>query len=437
MNQQKNLELVKQGNPQAIEDLLNQALQSKCIKAKTALKDKCLQVLFESAQIPSQEKLVTWLYEGMTKLHIETIEKLNIYGRQLGKEIPDWTQEILLNQGLNPDSHKLPIENKPINDISTVDYSKLRLISTLGHDIVPYTSVVFTSDSKTLISGGKELILWNVDKQKIIRVLSGHTGNPAVTSVAISPNGDWIASGGSGDSLVKQWNLREFLESDGGRTRNLVGHKGTWLSNIDTRLNPTITSIAFSPDGNLIASSGCDKKVKLWDAETGNEIYTISESQVVASLVFSTNGKLLIGGINKNVKLWNLETKEESTFTTRAPVSSVAINPNGHILACGDMFGGITLWDLKSRQIINILSLYFDSVSNAINTIAFSPDGLSLATGSSNKIIKVIPILTTNNEATLIGHTDSINAVCFSPDGFKLASASNDKTIKIWNISVN
>lgn len=265
----------------------------------------------------------------------------------------------------------------------------------------------------------------------------GHTGNPAVTSVAVSPNGDWFTSGGSGDSLVKQWNLRDFLESDGGRTRNLIGHKSTWLSNIDTRLNPTITSIAFSPDGRMIASSGCDKNVKLWHTKAGNEIYTIPESQVVTSLMFSTNGKALIGGINKNVKLWNLETNEESIFTTRAPVSSIAINPNGYILACGDMFGGITLWDLRSKQVIKILSLYSDSISDAINSIAFSPDGLALATGSSNKLIKVIPIITTNNEGTLIGHTDSVNAVCFSPDGFKLASASNDKTIKIWDVSAN
>lgn len=72
----------------------------------------------------------------------------------------------MLNKDLNLDSLTLPIDNKSINDISIIDYSKLKLSSTLDHDIVPYTSVVFTPDSKTLISGGKQVVLWNVDNKK-------------------------------------------------------------------------------------------------------------------------------------------------------------------------------------------------------------------------------------------------------------------------------
>ncbi|MHC5930310.1 hypothetical protein [Nostoc sp.] len=82
MNQQKVFELAKQGNPQAIDVILNRALQPKSIKAKTALKDRCLQIIFEYAQVPSQEKLVNWLHEGITKLDIDNIERLNIYGWQ-------------------------------------------------------------------------------------------------------------------------------------------------------------------------------------------------------------------------------------------------------------------------------------------------------------------------------------------------------------------
>lgn len=98
MNQEEVLKLAKQGNPKAIHILINRALQGKGITAKIAFKNGSLQVLFESKQMPNEQQLVPWLYEGITKMGIESIETIKVYGQQTGEEIPDWCQVLKLKK---------------------------------------------------------------------------------------------------------------------------------------------------------------------------------------------------------------------------------------------------------------------------------------------------------------------------------------------------
>lgn len=90
------LELAKQGNPKAIATLMNRQLQTKGITAKVVLKNSCLQVLLESAQVPNQQTLVAFVRKGITSLGCESIQSVRVYGRQIGEEVPDWSQEFEL-----------------------------------------------------------------------------------------------------------------------------------------------------------------------------------------------------------------------------------------------------------------------------------------------------------------------------------------------------
>ncbi|GAB4187961.1 MAG: hypothetical protein Fur006_28210 [Coleofasciculaceae cyanobacterium] len=90
------LELAKQGNAKAIATLMNRQLQPKGITAKAALKDGCLQIMLESAQVPNQEAFVAFIRKGISGLGATSIEKLKIYGRQIGEEFPSWSQELEL-----------------------------------------------------------------------------------------------------------------------------------------------------------------------------------------------------------------------------------------------------------------------------------------------------------------------------------------------------
>ncbi len=92
MAQQKNLELAKQGNPQAIAALMNRSLQPKGITAKAAIKDGFLQVMLESAQVPNQQAMIPFVRKGITRLGADLIERVKVYGRQTGEDFPAWIQ---------------------------------------------------------------------------------------------------------------------------------------------------------------------------------------------------------------------------------------------------------------------------------------------------------------------------------------------------------
>ncbi|MEH1904684.1 MAG: DUF4429 domain-containing protein [Nostoc sp.] len=96
MAQTNLLELAKQGDAQAIASLMNRQLQPKGITVKVALKDACLQIMLESAQVPNQQALVAFVRKGIVGLGAASIERVKIYGRQTGEEFPAWNQEFEL-----------------------------------------------------------------------------------------------------------------------------------------------------------------------------------------------------------------------------------------------------------------------------------------------------------------------------------------------------
>lgn len=94
MTQPNLLELAKQGDAEAIASLMNRQLQPKGITAKVALKDACLQVMLESAQVPNQQALLAFVRKGITGLGAASIERVKVYGRKTGEEFPAWSEKI-------------------------------------------------------------------------------------------------------------------------------------------------------------------------------------------------------------------------------------------------------------------------------------------------------------------------------------------------------
>ena len=96
MTQQNIIELAKQGNPKAIEVLINSSLQSKGITAKATFKDGFLQVLLESTQVPDKQTLVAFIRKGVTSLGFTSIQKVKVHGKKLSEVFPTWTEEFEL-----------------------------------------------------------------------------------------------------------------------------------------------------------------------------------------------------------------------------------------------------------------------------------------------------------------------------------------------------
>ncbi len=112
-------------------------------------------------------------------------------------------------------------------------------------------------------------------------------------------------------------------------------------------------------------------------------------------------------------------------------VHSIAFSPDGKILASGSGDKTIKLWDISTGETIKMLTGH----SKGVDSVSFSPDGKILASGSYDKTIKLWDVSTGENIRTLTGHSNDVNSVSFSPDGKILASGSEESTIKLWNIS--
>ncbi|MBP0000130.1 MAG: hypothetical protein J7641_14225 [Cyanobacteria bacterium SID2] len=132
-NPGKLLEQAKQGDPQAIAALMNRSTQPKGISVKATLKDRCLQVLLEGSNVPKQKKTVDFVREGMLKLEIDSIERVKVYGRQVGQEHPVWQQEIVLKDDF-PES--LPSSTPPDLAHQAVPVDELASESLLPNDLL-------------------------------------------------------------------------------------------------------------------------------------------------------------------------------------------------------------------------------------------------------------------------------------------------------------
>ncbi|MEG4803753.1 HNH endonuclease [Microcoleus sp. ARI1-B5] len=201
-----------------------------------------------------------------------------------------------------------------------------------------------------------------------------------------------------------------------------------------------IYGVPITSDGMLASVSGSE--IIFWNLET-QEIDTILEEHrdTILSLSLSPDDKTLASGsLDKTVKLWNLERRNLiCTLAKRKdPIHSVAFSPDGKLLASGGenkyktatgQKTTIYLWDIDSKELIRT----FLGHDLRVNTLAFSPDGKTLASGSNDATVKLWDISLGEQLYVLEGHYSNISTVAFTPDGSSLIS-SGGGGVKIWNV---
>jgi WD40 repeat protein len=282
----------------------------------------------------------------------------------------------------------------------------------LGVDIFPH--VVTAKPSAVLESTSQPQVNSNQLIGNLLQTLKGHSF--VVSSVAYSPDGQTLASG-SWDRTIKLWDV-----NTGNLLQTLEDH------------SELVNSVAYSPDGQTLASSSIDNTIKLWDVKTGNLLQTLEgHSYWVNSVAYSPDSQTLAtGSYYDTIKLWNVKTgKLLQTLTAHSSwVTSVAYSPDGQTLTSGSSDGTIKLWNVKTGKLLQTLTGH----SNEVNSLAYSPDGQTLTSGSDDKTIKLWNVNTGKLLQTLEGHSKSVRSVAYSPDGQTLASGSVDRTIKLWDV---
>jgi len=253
------------------------------------------------------------------------------------------------------------------------------------------------------------------------RTFQAHSG--WVTGLAFTADGQRLASGSS-DQTVKFWNVSADQEAT------------TIASNIKE-----VQALAVSRDGHWLAAENSSNLVTLWDAATGREVRTFANkrpgggagSSWVYSIAFSPDSRLLASGVDdKTVRLWEVGTGQAIRDLTAAhrSVIYVAFSPNGRWLASGRDDKTIQIWEVATGKEMWTLRGHKKDVYTAI----FSPNGRYLASASADTSVKLWDLATGHEIYTLTGHGSDVTSLAFSPDSRWLASGSWDQTVKIWDV---
>ncbi len=324
------------------------------------------------------------------------------------------------------------------------------------------SSVAFSPDGRQVASASESwngtVLISDVSRSQDGLVLQG------MGPSAFSPDGNFIAAAG-GDNVVKVWAAKNGEESlslkcrenfaaplafapDGERVA-LGGRRG-YVQFVDPATdlpaNPigaegagTVTGVAYSADGHLIATASDDHICRIFDTSidesTRAEPITFKgHADCVSAVAFSPDGtRIATGSVDRTIKVWAVSNgKELFTFQGHsASVSSVAYSPDGKRIVSGSLDGTAKVFDAFSGHEF----LTFREHRTPVNGVAFSGDGKRVASGSSDGSLKVWDASTGVEALTVKAHTRELTSVAFSRDNKWIASGSEDGTIKIWDAS--
>jgi len=325
---------------------------------------------------------------------------------------------------LSPDRKTLVIGGS--DEMHLWDIVNNKHITQLSGHIRYVDAVAFSPDGRSLASGGTdELFIWDVDSGARIMSIGEHA--PAFSSMAISPNENIIAT--SSYEKMNLWDTRT------GKSVNSI-HAGFWS-------HPT--NLAFSPDGYTLA---CIEGLKLilWDVQKIVPITTVykwgessrrnTSFNAYNSLAFSPNGELLAAASNDNtVHLWYKgRTYIGNLSGHRGEVTSITFSNDGNILASGSADTTIRLWDVQTLSEIKTFTGY----TSDILTVAVNPDNSLVAFGGEDETIMIWDIASEDSTVIYSGHTNGTNKLHFSSDGKTLVSCDSlwyDSSIKLWDVS--
>jgi WD40 repeat protein len=201
-----------------------------------------------------------------------------------------------------------------------------------------------------------------------------------------------------------------------------------------------VNTVALSPDEKTIASGGVDRVFRLWNAETRELVFTSPEQELpLTSISFSPDGELLAtstGNWQKwqqpgEVKLWKAASGEElASLEGHATQVNVAVfSPDGRRLATGTGDSLLHIWDVATRT-----QVVAANTGAGVRHIAWFPDGQRLALAQYPVGVVVWNLATSKKEAVFAGHDKLVNRVAVSSDGEKIISIGNDGAAKIWAV---
>ncbi|MEV2234597.1 WD40 repeat domain-containing protein [Streptomyces phaeochromogenes] len=261
--------------------------------------------------------------------------------------------------------------------------------------------------------------LLSAQSQRLAGVLPGHRGS--VRSLAFSPDGKLLATAAA-DRTVRLWDVS--------RRRGvavLTGHR------------KAVASVAFSPDGRYVAAGGADGTVRLWNASTHRRGAVLRGNQgAVTAVAFSPDGELLaVGGRDATIALWAPDTSKRLARLTghgkgvvNGGVLALAFDPDGRTLASGGDGRTVRLWDTREREALAVL----EGHNNSVTTVAFAPSGASVASGGTDGEVKLWDVARRRLRSDVDSNPAQVRSVVFSPDSRLIAVGNDTGDTEIWTV---
>ncbi|MEO0707922.1 MAG: hypothetical protein AAF050_19960 [Cyanobacteria bacterium J06649_5] len=400
---------------------------------------------------PDGTQLATRAIDGTTRLWDTTGKQLAVLEHPTGGIIsvaysPDGTQ--LATGGTNGTARLWNTKGNPLAVFE-------------GHE-GGITDIAYSPDGTQLATGGTNgtARLWDTTGKQLA-VLNGHEGR--IDSVTFSPNGTQMATGGADeDGTVRLWDTKgnplAALERDEGwisvahspdgnqlatsgadgiaRLWNIKGKQLAVLEGSEKGKGSEgggIDSIAYSPDGNQLVAIDEDGIVRLWNTQGKQLVVLKSHEGGIANVAFSPDGtQLITRGLYEDgtARLWNTQGKQLAVLKSHeGEIASVAYSPDSTQLAIGGADGTVRLWDTQGKQ-----RAVLKGHEGWIASVAFSPDGTQLITrGAEDGTARLWDTQKGKQLTILKGHKGGISRIVFSPDGTQLATSGADGTARLWN----
>ena len=235
-----------------------------------------------------------------------------------------------------------------------------------------------------------------------------------VRALAIRDRDGLLAAGTAGGKIV----LRD-LRNPGAAARELDA--GT----------TTVSSLAFQPDGPLLAASSFDGAVRIWNLATGAAPSTIPHKGKVAAVAFSADGKSIAAALPaQEGEVIDVATLSRKPLIVCVGMRAIALSPDGKLLACGGDDGKIYQTRFVAGAAIASPLLGHTS---AVSSLSYDPSGQFLASASSDGTVRLWDARTPSVQGIVLpGHESWVWSVVFAPDGQRIFSAGQDRTVRVW-----
>jgi WD40 repeat protein len=291
----------------------------------------------------------------------------------------------------------------------------------------PVRAVATAPNGEIIVTAGDDssIRLWSARDGSSLKIMNAIHAGP-ILALAVAPDGKTILTGSSDKSA------RLIALSDGRVIRTLTGHRGP------------VRSVAFSPQGDRLATADAEGGLKVWEAASGLGVIAFGHiapggaaTQSVQKVAFTTAGSLVSASADSTLKTWSFTgawTEHKLLDSHVSRVLAIDFSPDGKLLATAggepSRSGEIKLWEAGK----GLLARALDSLhSDAVFGVRFSSDGTMLASASADKFLKVTNIANGKLLRSFEGHTHHVMAVDWRSDGKQLVSGGADNVLKVWD----